>query len=184
LKLTDATIIVSLASGGLYFSGYIYNLHYLDYFSAPPLLFSADVATNILTGWQTIFDRGLWIFCILGFFVFIKLFLFKSIKVNAGLNEFTESLAMKFIIILSVIFSLYINSSNLGRIYAEEQFNYQPLNNFVFKNNKYSGNYRVVAFSKGVYLLLNKDKKLMIISQEEIESIRFESQSFESISKS
>ena len=180
MKLTDATILVSIVSGGLYFSGYIYNLHYLDYFSAPPLLFSADVATNILTGWQTIFDKGLWIFCILGLSVLVKHFYFKNIKVMSGVSSFTESIAMKLIIILVVTFSLYINSSGLGRVYAEEQFNFSPTNNFTFKNKEYNGAYRVVAFNNGIYLLLNESKKLIVISQSEIESIRFESRFYES----
>lgn len=173
MKLSDATIIVSIVTGGLYFSGYIYNVHYLDYFSAPPLLFSSDVANNVMTGWQTIFDRGLWVFCILGLLVFFKTMFLKDTQVTVVLSKYTNSFSMKLLTIFLVMFCLYINASDLGRFYAKKQFNYAPANTFTFKTAKYNGNYRVVAFNKGVYLLLNEKKDLMIIAQSEIESIRF-----------
>ncbi|WP_340681020.1 hypothetical protein [Paraglaciecola sp.] len=175
MKLTDATLFISLASGALYFSGYIFNLHYLDYFSAHAELFQNDVSTTILTGWSTIYARGIWFFCFFGFYALYEFFISPRVRTNEEVESIKNSISLKICFILSVSFILFLNASDLGREYAKEQYKLGSTTDFQFKNEKINGNYRVVAFTKENYLLLAPDDNLLIVPQSEIKSIKLHS---------
>ncbi|MCP4588483.1 hypothetical protein [Pseudoalteromonas sp.] len=168
MKLTDSALLLSLVSGGLYFSGYTFNLHYLDYFSAEPELFHEDVSKNIFLGWIAISERGILLFCTLGLYAFFKIFLLKYVNLSQEVIYLKNSLAMKLCLLLTIAYILYLNASGLGESYAKSQYTYEITTEFYFSNCQLDGKYRILAFSKGNYLLLGIDKKLLVISQEKV----------------
>ena len=173
-RTIDAAIIIGVFTGLLYFSGYVYELHYLDRLSAPPLLFMPDTPRMILSGWLTVLERIKWILFILLLVAVILGLSLKFEKVNLLISKLkNRSLILDLLLILFLAFIIFFSSKDLGRNQAEKQLKMSPHAKFEFKVQKMDGYYRPLRYLNGNYLLLNENRGLVIISQNEIKKITF-----------
>ena len=175
-KAIDAAIIIAIFTGLLYFAGYIYELHFLGSFGAPPLIFMPDTPNMILSGWLTVCLRIGWVSLFVVLFTLIVFLACKCDRVKSffvKLNAISSIGIVLFIFLLSIV--IYFSSSDLGKKHAEKQLNFSPHTKFEFKTDGIDGYYRPLRLNKGNYLLLNDEDKLMIVSQNDVKKITFNS---------
>jgi len=173
-KTIDAAIVIGIFTGLLYFSGYIYELHFLDRLSAPCLLFMPNTPSMILSGWLTVLERTKWI---LLFLLLIAIILGLSIrfqKIKSLISTLqNRSLILDLLFILSLSIIIFFSSRDLGRNQAEKQLAISPHTMFEFKLQKMDGYYKPIRYVNGNYLLLNKERSLVIVSQNQVKKITF-----------